>query len=1015
MNYSRFVLVGLAILLASCATSGNKGAIGQLKDVKIDLKDETIKSSLDSAMKHLADLKIKNEHAALENKGIDGQKTALTQSGKMDRPAAYDAAKKPQQPAGDESRKTQPKSGVVSGKANESDLLFEKRATESGKIKSAAATEGMVIPEGSGVDLQTAGTMEIVALYKKFLEKYPRYERRDQVMYQISRSYEELGDVEESMRIINQLVKEYPNSRYIDEFQFRRGEYYFTRKQYMDAEDAYKAIIDMGVGSSYYELALYKFGWALYKQDLYQEALHQFIALLDYKVSIGYDFEQPKEGALAERRVEDIYRVVSLTFSNLGGANAVKEYFDTNGKRAYEVNIYSNLGEYYFDKRRYSDAAVSYKAFVILNPYHKVSPHFDMRVNEIYKAGGFPRLVIDSYKEIFADYGMKSEYWKHFDVNAYPEVLGYVKASLKELANHYHALYQDKRLEKDREGNFQEAMKWYREFLASFPKDQESPAINYQLADLLLENKRYDLAAVEYEHIAYDYPAYEKAAAAGYAAVYARRESLSVASESDRERVQRDIIGSSWKFADTFPRYEKAAAVMVAAVDDIYGLKEYNFAVASGRKLLANFPNADPSIRSSTLITIGHSLFDLAQYADAEEAYQGALQLTPEKDPARAAVAEFLAASIYKQGEQANMLADYQAAAGHFLRVAQFAQTSKICPAADYDGATALMKLKEWDRAAEVLRSFQSNYSGHQLQPEASKKLALIYKETGKLSLAAAEYERVETGLQDVDVRREALLLAADMYAQAKEPDKVLQVYQRYVNQFPKPVGIAMEKRNEIAAALKARKDTAGYINELKQMVEADASAGAERSDRTRYLAATSALTLTEPLFEKFAEIKLVQPFDQNLRRKSAAMKTAKEAFESLLSYEAGDVTSAVTYYLAEMYYSFSRALLESERPDDLSGLEKEQYELSIEEQAYPFEEKTIQTHEKNLELLTLGVYSAWIEMSIEKLAKLVPARYAKFEESSGFMESMDTIDYAKLTEPKRAPARPAAAPAAVQ
>ncbi len=42
-----------------------------------------------------------------------------------------------------------------------------------------------------------------------------------------------------------------------------------------------------GPTPTYYELALYKLGWTLYKQEFYDEALHQFIALLDYKVSIG--------------------------------------------------------------------------------------------------------------------------------------------------------------------------------------------------------------------------------------------------------------------------------------------------------------------------------------------------------------------------------------------------------------------------------------------------------------------------------------------------------------------------------------------------------------------------------------------------------------------------------------------------------------------------------------------------------------------------------------------------------
>ena len=60
---------------------------------------------------------------------------------------------------------------------------------------------------------------------------------------------------------------------------------------------------------------------------------------------------------------------------------------------------------------------------------------------------------------------------------------------------------------------------------------------------------------------------------------------------------------------------------------------------------------------------------------------------------------------------------------------------------------------------------------------------------------------------------------------------------------------------------------------------------------------------------------------------------------------------------------------------------ELEQYELVIEEQAYPFEDKAINVHEKNMELLDVGIYNEWIDKSIVKLAALLPARYGKTEQ----------------------------------
>jgi hypothetical protein len=80
-----------------------------------------------------------------------------------------------------------------------------------------------------------------------------------------------------------------------------------------------------------------------------------------------------------------------------------------------------------------------------------------------------------------------------------------------------------------------------------------------------------------------------------------------------------------------------------------------------------------------------------------------------------------------------------------------------------------------------------------------------------------------------------------------------------------------------------------------------------------------------------------------------------------------------------------------SERPEGLSPMEREQYELAIEEQAYPFEEKAIEVHESNLRLISRGVYNEWIDKSLQKLAAFLPARYAKAEETTGILRSLDS------------------------
>jgi tetratricopeptide (TPR) repeat protein len=1024
MKRIRLFILALPVMLAACSSVSTKDTIAELRNRQIEIKKEKIEGGLDKAMQGYQHFLEEAPHSALAPEAIrrladlkiEKEYGTFTEGAGPARRASAPALPAPQHAA---RPKVSSIAGTPSDRASapiatggETEADFEKRATQSLPAgRTATATDR----SAAGADVfERASAREAIALYKKLLNDYPLYARNDQVLYQMSRAYEELGQIEEAMAVMDRMVREFPRSRYIDEVQFRRGEYFFTRRRYRDAEEAYTNIVKMGVGSSFYELALYKLGWTFYKQELYEQALDRFIALLDHKVSIGYDFAQTKDEQ-EKKRTDDTFRVISLSFSNLGGADAVMKYFSSYGKRSYEDSVYSNLGEFYFDKRRYADAAAVYNAFVSRNPFHKAAPNFQMRVIEIDVAGGFPSLVLDAKKKFVMTYGLKAEYWNHFDPRSRPDVLGFLKTNLIDLANYYHASYRDPHKAEEKATNYNEALHWYRAFLASFPAEKESPAINYQLADLLLENGSFREAAVEYEKTAYGYPPHEKSSEAGYAAVYAYRKQLAAAAPEQKDAVKREVVRCSLKFADTFPKHEKAAIVLGAAADDLYTMKEYEQALAAAKRLLKVFPGADADVTRSAWLVIGHSSYELKRYSEAEPAYQKVLALLPKGDKTRDALIDNLAASIYKQGEQANAAHDYRAAANHFLRVSLMAPTSKIRPNAEYDAAAALIKLKDWTMAAKVLVGFRSNFPGHALQPEVTKKIAYVYKENGQLSQAANEYERIERESKDEEIRREALLVAADLHQKAGDSVRALEVYRRYVSYFPQPVELNLETRDKIAEILKAQNDRKPYLDELEKIVAIDASAGSARTSRTRYLAAQAALVLAEPSFDSFAAVKLVQPFDVNLAKKRELMQTAIKKFSKLLDYEIGEVTAAATFHLAEIYSNFSKALMTSERPEGLSPEEREEYDTAIEEQASPFEEKAIAIHEDNVKLIYRGVYNPWIEKSLQKLAGFMPARYDKQEENSGVISSPETYIFeidrpAPPVSPKSGSAVPAKA-----
>jgi hypothetical protein len=111
-------------------------------------------------------------------------------------------------------------------------------------------------------------------------------------------------------------------------------------------------------------------------------------------------------------------------------------------------------------------------------------------------------------------------------------------------------------------------------------------------------------------------------------------------------------------------------------------------------------------------------------------------------------------------------------------------------------------------------------------------------------------------------------------------------------------------------------------------------------------------------------------------------MEDVLKAYAVAAEYGVADIATAATYRTAELYHDFGRALLASQRPKGLSKDELEQYDVMLEEQAFPFEEKAIELHEVNARRSAQGIYDQWVRKSFAALGELRPARYAKSERS---------------------------------
>jgi cellulose synthase operon protein C len=866
--------------------------------------------------------------------------------------------------------------------------------------------------EASTIDMQGA---EAIKLYTSLLKSYPDYPRNDQVLYQLARAYETTGQPEKALSTLDDVLRRYPKSPQLDEVQFRRGELLFSARDYRKAQDAYQYVVTKGDKAAFLSQSLYKHGWSLFKQGLNEESLPSFAGVLD-RTMLAKDTRAlipvEKLPRASRELADDTLRVMAVTFSyDDDSVGAVERFLSAHNNPAYAPIIYSRLGDLYVEKERFQDAASVYRAYATREPNSEFSPGLSQQAIEAYRKGGFTELVLEGKREYVALYNYGTTFWSGRNKADYPNIAKELKLNLKDVATYFHANAQkSKKIDE-----YREAARWYRTYLESFPDDPDSFGTHYLLSETLYSSEDYQGAAVEFTKTAYNYPRNPRSAAAAYAALgsYTKYEDKLPAAE--KVEAHKFAVDAGVKFGTSFPEHPDSAGVLTRAAEDIFATQDLQRAIEVANLVLAHQPPADTPKRRIAYTIIGQANFDLLQFAEAEKGYIAARDLLPPADKMRADLTERIASAVYRQAEAKQKAGDNLGAVDDFLRIASVAGTSKIAAQAEYDAGASLINLKEYPRAIQVLERFRSNNPKSEFTADVTRKLAVAYGETGQAGQAAVEFERIAMNpAESKDIQREANLQAADLYAKAGNTPKAVGMLERFVVTYPTPVADSVEARWKLAEIA----GTAGNLEKQRswqrEIVNADRSAGAGRTDRTQYLAAKSQLALATPARDEFRSISLVLPLKTSLAKKRKAMEAALGGYKAAADYRVAEVTTVATYEIAEIYRKLGQDIMKSERPKKLDADQVEEYSSLLEEQAFPFEEQAISTHEINTKRAREGVYDDGVKKSYAALAELKPGRYAKTEVMSASLDSLvpPPPPAPALPDPAiAAPADPTAAP----
>jgi tetratricopeptide (TPR) repeat protein len=825
----------------------------------------------------------------------------------------------------------------------------------------------------TSIDLMTAA-----------LKDYPDHKNNDKLLYQLITAYDKQKQPEKAVTAMRQLVDNYPQSRFYTEIQFKLGEKYLTDNDSIDAELAYSAAIQQeNVSSNFYWRALYKRGWSRLRQSVYEDALDDFFRVLE----ISGLAEQVKLSAVDRELYIDLIRAISLCFANMGGLENLNQYFKKYSDSPFAFLAYEGLGEMYESQQRVFDAVEVYDAYVKTNKLSPRAPEFLLKIIKAWQNAGQPDKELEARTVFETNYSITTPFWKKNDIGQFKNIREALEANTAYMASHYHGLYQ----KSNTPAYLQQAKYWYERFVSYDSIASNAAKTYFRYAELLTDSGEPDKALVYYEKSNKGDTDLTDKKEAAYAAV--------VTADNIYSKTKNSMEQNKWllrkveytlSFIKDFPGDKRSPGAALNITENLYTHQQYKEAI----RIIDQIPQAIKiKIDSELQLYKAHCLFALGDFKTAEQIYaglygginSGATSEKLDKD----LIADRLASSIYKQGEHAEKTGKDVEAVTHYLRVFEKAPGSKFAAAAEFDAANVLIRAEQFDKAVLILERFLKNFSGHQLQSDVNNKLAVIYLKQSDKQKSALAFERAfEDENNGHDIRRDALWQAAEMQAESGNNDKAVTLYERYIDEYSSYHESAMEAKSRLVGIYRQRNDNKNQVTVLQSMVDSEAKIRQNMSTgRTRYLAANAALELIERDVTEYKAIRIEQPLKETLNKKKAAMQNLVNALTKVTEYAIEETTTQAIYLIAEAYNEFSRAIVNSPRPAGLKDLELEQYELLLEEQAFPFEEKALTFYKENLKNIRQGVYNQWVKNSFEQLARLVPARYDKQEKVDAFID----------------------------
>jgi len=808
---------------------------------------------------------------------------------------------------------------------------------------------------------------DAVRKYQRVIDEFPFSEYMDDALYNVAYIRENSPDaveVEESRRLYEQLVRDFPGSRYAPESWMRLGEHWFRRDGEAALAEAVRCY-EQVLGYEDFparERALYKLGWCHWRLRDNARSVDYFTQAAKYAVR-----RQAAGEAVGADLLDESIAYIAVNYADPDWAQAsvgdlsAAVRADRELREGFGLRLMDRYGDLFrIETQDFERAVAAYDSLMAIYPDDPRRPFEQEKVILCYGPGalGDERMAYEEKNQLFALYEGEGG-WRAPGEDA-DRLDALLNRSLQENVARSLA-------EADAGGRREQVDEYVaqsRRYLATFPEDSLAFSVHWNMARTIESRlEDYPTAYGEYMAIAAGYPGRDVRDAAYNAIVIgqllvdgegpapAAADSAGALAASPLSPAEEKKLAARDQFAALFPDDPDTPGYALTAGKMYYA--HHDFAAATGRfdALIATWPAAEVAGEAYQLKLEG--LFALGRFQDAEAIAKEIQGLGLAGDVAERARAR-QAASAYAFAAGLRESANHLEAAREFKRMALEVPDAAFADASLFDAANEYTLAGEPREAAETYLYIADHYPRSDFADRAVSLAGGLYlDELAELGTAARVYERLATEWPQSEYARSAVGNAAYCYEKEQDWISTIRMNSLYVDRWPEAedaplilfdnAGLYL-KLDDVASANRiyadfaarfpddprtvqayveradwflAQRDELSARAEFRQAVERNRQLTARGGEGNALYAARALRRLAGWRFDEYRELPLRQPARQ-LEQDVAAKKAARDALLAdlgeLVRLGTGDLFYA-RYMLAACHEEFARAWREQERP----------------------------------------------------------------------------------------------------